>query len=175
MIIEKDIHSSIRCFLFVNAFGQVKPSDLAHTFSIVARDARTGEMVVAVQSHWFSVGTVVSWGENGRWCCSHNLCKQIVWLTRAWTVEARRKISAGGTRSIAKRWCRQRISSIGHSRHQGSRGDSLEEPSGATGHLNGAGFLSSGQHDANDKGCSGLEKAWKNTKHCHSRNTWWGS
>jgi len=30
---------------------------LAHTFSIVARDPVTGEMGVAVQSHWFSVGT----------------------------------------------------------------------------------------------------------------------
>ncbi len=37
----------------------------AHTFSIVARDAATGEMAVAVQSHWFSVGTAVSWGEAG--------------------------------------------------------------------------------------------------------------
>lgn len=37
----------------------------AHTFSIVARDTVTGEMGVAVQSHWFSVGTVVSWGEAG--------------------------------------------------------------------------------------------------------------
>ena len=44
----------------------VKPSDpFAHTYSIVARDAKTGEMAVAVQSHWFSVGTVVSWGEAG--------------------------------------------------------------------------------------------------------------
>lgn len=43
----------------------IKPSDLAHTFSIVARDERTGEMAVAVQSHWFSVGSVVSWGEGG--------------------------------------------------------------------------------------------------------------
>lgn len=43
-----------------------KPSDpLAHTYSIVARDAKTGEMAVAVQSHWFSVGTGVSWGEAG--------------------------------------------------------------------------------------------------------------
>lgn len=43
-----------------------KPSDpLAHTYSIVARDAKTGEMAVAVQSHWFSVGTAVSWGEAG--------------------------------------------------------------------------------------------------------------
>lgn len=38
---------------------------LAHTFSIVARDTATGEMGVAVQSHWFSVGTVVSWAEAG--------------------------------------------------------------------------------------------------------------
>jgi uncharacterized Ntn-hydrolase superfamily protein len=38
---------------------------LAHTFSIVARDEQTGEMAVAVQSHWFSVGTTVSWGEAG--------------------------------------------------------------------------------------------------------------
>ena len=44
----------------------MKPNDpLAHTFSIVARDAKTGDMAVAVQSHWFSVGTAVSWGEAG--------------------------------------------------------------------------------------------------------------
>jgi uncharacterized Ntn-hydrolase superfamily protein len=38
---------------------------LANTFSIVARDSVTGEMGVAVQSHWFNVGAVVSWGEAG--------------------------------------------------------------------------------------------------------------
>ena len=38
---------------------------LAHTFSIVARDAETGKMGVAVQSHWFSVGSLVAWGEAG--------------------------------------------------------------------------------------------------------------
>jgi uncharacterized Ntn-hydrolase superfamily protein len=37
----------------------------AHTFSIVARDAKTGELGVAVQSHWFSVGTSVTWAEAG--------------------------------------------------------------------------------------------------------------
>lgn len=37
----------------------------AHTFSIVARDAETGEMAVGVQSHWFSVGSVVPWGKSG--------------------------------------------------------------------------------------------------------------
>ncbi|MBV9986479.1 MAG: DUF1028 domain-containing protein [Chitinophagaceae bacterium] len=38
---------------------------LVHTFSIVARDAVTGEMAVGVQSHWFSVGTSVPWAEAG--------------------------------------------------------------------------------------------------------------
>ena len=36
-----------------------------HTFSIVARDAETGELGVAVQSHWFSVGSIVPWAEAG--------------------------------------------------------------------------------------------------------------
>jgi uncharacterized Ntn-hydrolase superfamily protein len=43
--------------------GEADP--LAHTFSIVARDATTGDMGVAVQSHWFSVGSIVSWAEAG--------------------------------------------------------------------------------------------------------------
>lgn len=36
-----------------------------HTFSIVARDPDTGELGVAVQSHWFSVGPIVPWAEAG--------------------------------------------------------------------------------------------------------------
>jgi uncharacterized Ntn-hydrolase superfamily protein len=35
------------------------------TYSIVARDPTTGEMGAAVQSHWFSVGSIVTWGEPG--------------------------------------------------------------------------------------------------------------
>ncbi len=37
----------------------------AHTYSIVARDPLSGELGVAVQSHWFSVGSTVSWAEAG--------------------------------------------------------------------------------------------------------------
>jgi uncharacterized Ntn-hydrolase superfamily protein len=37
----------------------------AHTYSIVARDPATGELGVAVQSHWFSVGSIVTWAEAG--------------------------------------------------------------------------------------------------------------
>lgn len=42
-----------------------KSNPFAHTFSIVARDPLTGEMAVGVQSHWFSVGTAVPWGQAG--------------------------------------------------------------------------------------------------------------
>jgi uncharacterized Ntn-hydrolase superfamily protein len=36
-----------------------------NTYSIVARDAATGQLGVAVQSHWFSVGSLVLWAEPG--------------------------------------------------------------------------------------------------------------
>jgi uncharacterized Ntn-hydrolase superfamily protein len=38
---------------------------LAATYSIVARDPETGELGVAVQSHYFAVGASVSWAEAG--------------------------------------------------------------------------------------------------------------
>ena len=46
---------------------QAQPGPLrpVHTFSIVARDPVTGEIGVAVQSHWFSVGPIVAWAEAG--------------------------------------------------------------------------------------------------------------
>ena len=54
-------------FFIQNSTAQFfkKDAGLAHTFSIVARDPVTGEMAVGVQSHWFSVGTAVSWGQAG--------------------------------------------------------------------------------------------------------------
>jgi len=64
----RNIFLTIFCFvLSFESIGQLnRPNDpLAHTYSIVARDKTTGEMAVAVQSHWFSVGTAVSWGEAG--------------------------------------------------------------------------------------------------------------
>jgi uncharacterized Ntn-hydrolase superfamily protein len=41
------------------------PSVPAHTYSIVARDPKTGDLGVAVQSHAFSVGSRVVWAEAG--------------------------------------------------------------------------------------------------------------
>ncbi|MGB9178906.1 MAG: DUF1028 domain-containing protein [Pyrinomonadaceae bacterium] len=45
--------------------SSTRPLRPVHTFSIVARDAATGELGVAVQSHWFSVGAIVPWAEAG--------------------------------------------------------------------------------------------------------------
>jgi len=50
---------------FAVTLPAASPSPLAHTFSIVARDPATGEMGVAVQSHYFSVGPIVPWAEAG--------------------------------------------------------------------------------------------------------------
>ena len=44
---------------------QVRPLRPVATYSIVARDSATGEIGVAVQSHWFSVGALVPWAEAG--------------------------------------------------------------------------------------------------------------
>ncbi|MSR36714.1 MAG: DUF1028 domain-containing protein, partial [Gemmatimonadetes bacterium] len=46
-------------------FGAAQPLRPVATYSILARDPATGEMGVAVQSHWFSVGSIVTWAEAG--------------------------------------------------------------------------------------------------------------
>lgn len=54
-------------FIFnLSAFAQqIPPGNLAHTYSIIAVDSITGEIGAAVQSHWFSVGSLVIWAESG--------------------------------------------------------------------------------------------------------------
>lgn len=61
LVLEADMHLAL-VFVLAAAPSPVRP---VHTYSIVARDPATGEMGVAVQSHWFSVGGVVSWAEAG--------------------------------------------------------------------------------------------------------------
>ena len=53
--------------LSVSAAAQerFRPLRPVATYSIVARDSATGEIGVAVQSHWFSVGALVPWAEAG--------------------------------------------------------------------------------------------------------------
>lgn len=46
------------------ALSGAASAQIADTYSIVARDPETGELGVAVQSHWFSVGQIVTWAES---------------------------------------------------------------------------------------------------------------
>ncbi|HEV3039347.1 MAG TPA: DUF1028 domain-containing protein [Candidatus Angelobacter sp.] len=53
-------------FILTSAlFSQSRPLRPVHTFSIVAYDPATGQLGVAVQSHWFAVGGEVPWAEAG--------------------------------------------------------------------------------------------------------------
>lgn len=58
-----------RLLLLCSLFSLISSFCLAeipvHTYSIVARDPDTGEMGVAVQSHYFTVGPVCPWAEAG--------------------------------------------------------------------------------------------------------------
>lgn len=67
----KTIYKTILTIIVISLNNELHAQDffgknpLVATYSIVARDPETGEMGVAVQSHWFSVGSIVSWGEAG--------------------------------------------------------------------------------------------------------------
>ena len=52
----------ILSFVCLSAETPLRP---VSTYSIVALDQETGQLGVAVQSHWFSVGTVVPWAKAG--------------------------------------------------------------------------------------------------------------
>jgi uncharacterized Ntn-hydrolase superfamily protein len=59
-------YRALLCFVLAGwpllSFGNdIRP---AHTYSIVAIDKQTGELGAAVQSHWFSVGSIVPWVES---------------------------------------------------------------------------------------------------------------
>lgn len=65
----KKILLAATCLILIAAHLQGQrpygKNPLAHTYSIVAIDPQTGDMGVAVQSHWFATGTIVIWGEAG--------------------------------------------------------------------------------------------------------------
>ena len=64
------LSSSLMFFVAMAVTGAMSAEEMvprrpAGTFSIVARDPATGELGVGIQSHWFSVGSAVSWAEAG--------------------------------------------------------------------------------------------------------------
>ncbi len=60
---KRSLSATLALLLF--AAAPVPAQRPVHTYSIVARDPETGQLGVAVQSHWFSVGPIVPWAEAG--------------------------------------------------------------------------------------------------------------
>lgn len=58
------MRTALFAFFCLAALAQ-SPARPVHTYSIVARDPATGDLGVAVQSHWFNVGAMVPWAEAG--------------------------------------------------------------------------------------------------------------
>ena len=57
--------ASVCLFALALAARAASAGSPVHTFSIVARDSVTGDLGVAVQSHYFTVGPIVAWAEPG--------------------------------------------------------------------------------------------------------------
>ena len=62
---KKSFSILLLAFIAIPWLDATEKTRPAHTYSIVAFDKSTGELGVAVQSHWFSVGSVVPWVEAG--------------------------------------------------------------------------------------------------------------
>ena len=68
---QGDYNIFLRMVIILSVFlniliSQTLPkSNPVHTYSIIAYDPDTGEFGVAVQSHWFSVGSIVPWAKAG--------------------------------------------------------------------------------------------------------------
>jgi uncharacterized Ntn-hydrolase superfamily protein len=65
MIMKKSFSILLLAFIAISWLGAGEKTRPVHTYSIVAFDRSTGELGVAVQSHWFSVGSIVPWVESG--------------------------------------------------------------------------------------------------------------
>lgn len=141
----------------------IKPSDpFAHTYSIVARDAKTGEMAVAVQSHWFSVGTVVSWGEAGVGVVATQSFANISFGIRGLELLKQGKSPQEALDSLIKddegREFRQVAILDKQGRVATHTGKSCVDYAG---HANGENFSVQANMMLNDKVVPAMEKAWK--------------
>jgi uncharacterized Ntn-hydrolase superfamily protein len=63
--LNNKIIMTLLCVYSLGIGQQLSPLRPVATYSIVAMDEATGELGVAVQSHWFSVGFLVPWAKAG--------------------------------------------------------------------------------------------------------------
>ena len=73
------------------------------TYSIVARDPGTGELGVAVQSHWFGVGPIVPWARPGVGAVATQANAEVAYGPRALDLLERGMSARGSAQATARR------------------------------------------------------------------------
>lgn len=71
------------------------------TYSIVARDPETGDLGVAVQSHWFAAGDLVMWAESGVGAVATQATVEVSYGPRGLELMSRGLAPADALRSLA--------------------------------------------------------------------------
>ena len=125
------------------------------TYSIVARDPETGEMGVAVQSHYFTVGPIVPWLRAGVGAVATQS-----FVEPAYGLRGLARMAAGERRAgrRSRRWSpTTRRATCGRWRWSTPPGGSARTPARSciadAGHRVGDGLLGAGQHDAQPDAC----------------------
>ncbi|MDP3024428.1 MAG: DUF1028 domain-containing protein [candidate division Zixibacteria bacterium] len=136
-----------------------------HTYSIVARDSVTGEMGVAVQSHYFSVGPVVPWAEAGVGAVATQSLVDVTYgplgldLMRAGrTAQDALKALLAGDKNNAVRQVAMIDASGNVAAHTG------DKCIPAAGHITGKNYSVQANLMLNDKVWPAMAKAFENTK-----------
>jgi len=134
------------------------------TYSIVARDPKTGELGVAVQSHYFSVGSVVTWARSGVGAIATQSMAEISYGPLGLDLMAAGKTAPEALSSLLKSDSRADTRQIGMvdskglvSAHTGSRCIDY------AGHVTGDEFSCQANLMSNDSIWGEMEKAYKNS------------
>ena len=129
---------------------------LVHTYSIVARDPATGEMGVAVQSHWFSVGSIVTWAEAGVGAVATQSFVEPAYGPKGLELMRQGVPAPEGARAARRRGRRAQRPPGGDDRRDRRR-RRLHRPRriAAAGHHVGAQYSRPGQHDGQADGVAG--------------------
>ena len=86
------------------------------TYSIVARDSLSGQLGVAVQSHWFSVGPIVPWARPGVGAVATQSLVDPAYGPLGLELMAMGKTAQEGAHLPARRGCRRCGAPSGHGR-----------------------------------------------------------
>jgi uncharacterized Ntn-hydrolase superfamily protein len=153
------------CALLATPLASMASEPLVTTYSIVARDPRSGALGVAVQSHWFQVGTVVPWAEPGVGAIATQALSNISYGPRGLALlrqgKSPQEVVQALTSSDDKRENRQLIVVDAKGRVAGHTGKRCIQ---AAGHTLGEGFAVAGNLMRSDKVWPAMAQAFRQSE-----------